>query len=171
MEPGRPTTVQYYKYPDALHWRHDMVWLGEDSHGTWLGAPAGSTVQRGHEPPRSWPEPFVQLIPAEGWYTVLGNTPSSKYAVYVDIITSPTWVSRDRVEMIDVDLDVVRDWNGSVSLLDEDEFIEHQETLGYPPWLRDGARTAAAEVTLAVERSREPFGSLHLAWLARLNEL
>jgi hypothetical protein len=32
-----PFTVQFFKYPDRLHWRHDMVRLGEDAHGVWVG--------------------------------------------------------------------------------------------------------------------------------------
>lgn len=163
--PGRPVTVQYFKYPETLHWRHEMQWLGEDDHGVWLGAAAGSTVQRGHEPAIAWERPFVQLIPPDAWFTVLGNDRSSKNEIYVDVVTNTQWVSDDRVEMIDVDLDVIRLWDGTVKLLDEDEFIEHQAQLDYPDWLIAGARTAAAEVVLAAEQHLEPFGSRAQHWL------
>jgi len=171
VDPGSPVTVQYYKFPDTLHWRHDAIMLGADGHGVWLGAPAGATIQRGREAPISWPTPFVQLVPHSGWYTVIGNPRTSTYALYVDITTDPQWVTRDRVEMIDVDLDVVLDWNGHVSLLDEDEFVAHQSALDYPEWLVDRARASAAAVVLAVESGTEPFGTITQRWLERLAKL
>ena len=41
-----PFTVQFYKYPDRLHWRHDMVRLGEDRHGVWVGLRSGGGAGR-----------------------------------------------------------------------------------------------------------------------------
>ena len=40
-----PVTVQYFKYSGERHWRHQMVMLGEDGHGVWLGAPIGAIIQ------------------------------------------------------------------------------------------------------------------------------
>ena len=37
---GSRFTVQFFKSPDRLHWRHDMVRLGEDEHGVWVGPAA-----------------------------------------------------------------------------------------------------------------------------------
>jgi len=47
-----PVTVQYLKYPDRPHWRLDLIQLGEDEYGTWLGGPVPTVAQRGSEPPR-----------------------------------------------------------------------------------------------------------------------
>lgn len=167
---GQPVTVQYYKYPDTPHWRHSMWYLGDDDHGTWLGGPTGTTVQRGAEPAIAWARPFVQLVPPSGWWTLLGNDETSKYAIYVDITTQAVW-DGDVVEMVDIDLDVIRTWDGETRLLDEDEFEDHRITLNYPAWLIDGARTSAAEIMLAAERRAEPFGAASAAWLARIPEL
>ena len=75
------------------------------------------------------------------------------------------------LDAIDIDLDVVRDWHGNVSLLDEDEFVEHQESLAYPDWLVDSARASAAEIVLAAERLTEPFGEAAGPWLVAMNQL
>ena len=56
-------TVQFFKYPDRLHWRHETHRLGEDEHGVWLGASTGAIVQRGAEAPMGLNGPTVQLIP------------------------------------------------------------------------------------------------------------
>jgi protein associated with RNAse G/E len=171
LNAGDPVTVQYFKYPESLHWRHDLRWLGTDDLGIWLGGAAGTTVQRGHEPEMAWPRPFVQLIPSEGWFSVLGNGRTSRYEYYVDITTAPVWTAPDRVEMVDLDLDVVRDWDGNVAILDEEEFHEHQISLGYPDWLIDRARAVTAQVVLAVEAEAAPFDARSHAWLDRLADL
>ena len=165
-EPGSPVVVQYFKYSGDLHWRHDMVFLGSDDHGVWLGGPAGTTIQRGEEPAKQWPSPFVQLIAPNRWWTLFFNGDySDHYRVYVDVITPATWAAPDRVEMIDLDLDVVLHHNRSVELLDEDEFREHTSAFGYPDAIVDRARMTAAELILAVEAAEEPFASAGQPWL------
>lgn len=166
----RPFTVQFLKYPDRLHWRHDMVLLGEDHHGVWLGAPAGTIVQRGEEPPIPWRHPFVQLVPHLGWFAMIRNLHPVRYELYVDI-TAGAHLDGDRAEMVDLDLDVVRRVDGTVEVLDEDEFLVHRQTLGYPDWMADRARATAAEVAVAVELRREPFASAGDPWIAALEGL
>ena len=162
-------TVQYFKYPNDLHWRHELVMLGEDEHGVWLGGPIGSTVQRGGEPVKKWPVPFVQLVSPEKWWTLIYNGEGAhKYRIYVDIITEPCWVSDSRVEMIDIDLDVVLNMDGLVRVLDGDEFEDHLVRLQYPPSLVDGARIATAEVAHKLEAGQEPFAQAGAAWLTQV---
>lgn len=57
--------------------------------------------------------------------------------------------------MVDLDLDVVRRFDGSAEILDEDEFAEHQVRYGYPP---EGSRG-----TTEPNRTRhdEPSGAGH----------
>jgi len=161
-------TVQFFKYPNRLHWRHDMSRLGKDRHGVWLGAPAGSTVQRGTEPPKQLDRPFVQLIPPAAFWSLIYNGENDKYPSYIDIATPAEWVNEHRVEMIDVDLDVVRRRDGSVAVLDEDEFLDHRTRFDYPDWLVDRARTATAELVLKLEAREEPFGTTPQHWLEQL---
>lgn len=144
-----------------------MAYLGEDGHGLWLGGPAGTTIQRGHEPAKQWPSPFVQLVaPGQGWTMFFNGDYSDDFRIYVDVITSADWVSPHRVEMVDLDLDVVLRHSGDVELLDEDEFLEHSQLFAYPDSLIDRARTTAAELMLKVAARTEPFGTDGEAWLA-----
>ncbi len=161
-------TLQFYKYPRSLHWRHDLVLLGEDEHGTWLGAPPGTVIQRAEESPMSWKRPFVQLIqPGHPWIPIW-NVEPDKTEIYVDITTVPTRPAPDRYETIDVDLDVVRLVDGTVMVLDEDEFEEHRISLDYPAWLVDQARATTAAVAVAIEIGTAPFDGAHLPWFERL---
>lgn len=167
----RPVTLQFYKYPDTPHWRHDMLYLGEDEHGIWLGAPMGTVIQRGAEEPMTWNRPFVQLIhPGKPWIPIW-NVDPDRTAIYVDITTVPTQPLPDRFEVVDIDLDVVRRVDGSIEILDEDEFAKHSVTLGYPAWIVDQARAATAEVAVAIELGRPPFGGSHLPWFERLRQI
>ncbi len=161
-------TLQFYKYPRSLHWRHDMVLLGEDEHGTWLGAPIGTVIQRGEESPMGWKHPFVQLIQRGQPWIPIWNVEPEKTEIYVDITTVPTRPAPDRYEAIDLDLDVVRLVDGTIMILDEDEFDEHRVSLGYPDWLVDQARSTTAAVAVAIERGTAPFDGAHLRWFERL---
>lgn len=163
-----PVTLQFYKYPDTPHWRHDMIYLGNDHHGIWLGAPLGTVIQRGQEDPMTWNRPFVQLIqPGRPWIPIFNLEPD-RTAIYVDITTVPTRPENDRFEAIDIDLDVVQLVDGSIQVLDEDEFAEHQTSLAYPQWMIDQARTSTAEVAVAIEVGKAPFDGSHLPWFKRL---
>lgn len=167
--PGEPIVVQYFKYSGDLHWRHDMVYLGRDEHGDWLGGPAGTVIQRGLEPEKRWPYPFVQLIPAGLWWSLHFNGNHSKqFRVYVDVAMPARWVAPSRVEMVDLDLDVVVRHNGEVAILDEDEFVEHIGRYSYPDSLVDRARMTAAELAMALERGDEPFATAGEPWLAKV---
>ena len=164
------TTVQYFKYPETPHWRHEMVQLGADEFGVWLGAGVGAEIQKGAEAPRTMTYPFVQLISPESWWTLIYNGDGHpRLSHYVDIVTPAVWVDESLVTMIDVDLDVVMEHSG-LRIDDEDEFLEHQKTLGYPPWLIDRTRVAAAEVFLAMEAEDAPFFGPSEYWLNRLIE-
>lgn len=167
----RPVTVQYLKYPDRPHWRLDLVHLGDDEYGTWLGGPVPTVVQRGAESPIVFEVPFVQLIPRQSWWALLVNDPWYKIDLYVDIATPARWEAPGRVTLIDLDLDVVRRRNGAVEILDEDEFLDHQVRFAYPPELIQEALTAATEVRRAIEAQREPFGRAGESWLAKLEAL
>jgi len=145
-----------------------MERLGEDVHGVWLWARAGTELRRGSEPPIEAKHGFVKVITVGQWWTGIWNagTPTDGRSIrtYVDVITPAVW-DGDTVCMVDLDLDVVRRSDGSVEVDDEDEFEEHKVAFGYPEHVVDRARTEAAQLVLAVEQGREPFGAVGDRWL------
>lgn len=158
-------TVQYYKYPRTLHWRHELFRLGEDEHGVWLGGETGTVVQRGTEPALQLNRPIAQLITPGDWWSAIFNGGDHELDAYVDIVTVARWPAPDRVEMIDLDLDVVRLRDGTIYIDDEDEFEEHRARFGYPPKMVDSARAAAARLVLTLERDHAPFDGTAERWL------
>lgn len=161
--------VQYRKYDGSLHWRHETHLLGEDEHGIWLAAPTGSTVQRGSEPAKQLPWKYVQLIHPDAWWTAIFNNGSGKYEVYIDITTPAKWVDERTVEMVDLDLDVVRRVDGTTDLLDEDEFAEHTRVFAYPDDLVERTLAAATAVKASLDAGAEPFVSVKDHWLALID--
>jgi uncharacterized protein len=163
---GRDVRVVYTKYDGSLHWHQVMQYLGEDEHGIWLGGRAGSTTQRGDEPPIVLKQAFVGLIPEDQWWTATFNGDPAKTEIYCDIGTPARWPNPALVTMVDLDLDVLRvRADQRVIVVDEDEFAEHQLRYGYPPDVISEAERAAAWLLDAISAKAEPFGAAYLSWL------
>ncbi|MGN6161747.1 MAG: DUF402 domain-containing protein [Marmoricola sp.] len=159
------------KWPDGAHWEFDARWLGADSVGIWLGVPEGTWLSR---PTRGFHAAcdHVVLVPHNDWWlaTFYDDDPRRPVDTYVDITTAATWTD-EAVTCVDLDLDVVRRTDGSVFLDDEDEFEEHQRTLGYPAEIIAGARESAAWVTRMIEADEVPFNRAVAArWIAKLRQ-
>ena len=166
---GRDVRLVFTKYDGSLHWHQTMQYLGEDEHGIWLGARAGSTAQRGSEPPVRYRAPSVQLIADGQWWTAVFNDPPARAEVYCDISTPSRWTNSDEVTMVDLDLDVVRRRSdGDAYIEDEDEFAEHQIRYRYPPDVISHAEHAAQLLLAAVSARAEPFWFASEAWLDKV---
>ncbi len=161
-----PVTVQFFKYPRSLHWGMETLWLGEDRWGVWLAAPKGARRWLGEAERSVTSEKRVLCVPHAGWWVLSHNGPGPSLSHFIDIATSARW-GTGRVEMIDLDLDVVVHQDGTVAIDDEDEFLSHQVQLGYPQELIEKARRMADQVFAAVSRRDEPFFDVAGEWLTR----
>lgn len=171
MADPEPVRLGFTKWDGAAHWQADVMRLGEDEHGVWLGAPAGCVFTRPGMTtvtrvaltcllPRD--QPF-----AATFYDEPGAGARRDMLVYVDVTTVPLW--RDgTLELVDLDLDVIRLRDGSVLLDDEDEFEQHRVELGYPEALVALARASAADLLRQVAAYEEPFGTASERWLAHV---
>jgi hypothetical protein len=163
---GRDVRVVYTKYDGSLHWHHTMRYLGEDEHGSWLGAAGGLVTRRGDEPEVVIAEPQVLLFPRDAWWTANFNAAPASLDIYCDICTPPRWPDPGEVTMADLDLDVLRRRaDQHVALVDGDEFAEHQVKYGYPAEVITRAEAAAGWLYTAITGGAEPFASAYRAWL------
>jgi hypothetical protein len=146
--------LRYTKWGGKKHWNFRTEPLGSDRYGWWYGCPAGIPMRRGLEEPIVVDYDFIVLAPAAGGWVGSWNGPANReIEVYI--------------EAVDLDLDVVRLRDGSVRLLDEDEFEEHQILYGYPADVIAQARATANGLMEMVAARREPFGEVGDSWLAR----
>ncbi|WP_433377436.1 DUF402 domain-containing protein [Actinoplanes sp. CA-142083] len=158
--------MRYTKWGGKGHWRFPAEALGNDEFGWWYGSRAGTPLRRGAEEPVIVWHDFVVLVPAAGrWIASWNSVENTEVEVYVDVTDRPVRTS-ERIEAVDLDLDVVRFRDGSVRLLDEDEFEEHQVLYGYPAEEIAQALATADELMAMVAERREPFGRVGDAWLA-----
>ena len=138
--------VRFTKWGGKRHHGADLVYLGADEHGDWLGDPIGNQWAGG-------PKSFVSitdnvlLVPRGRGTTAMFYTehPEQAFELYVDITTPPVWHG-DLVTAVDLDLDVIRRFDGSWYVDDEDEFAEHQVAYGYPPRVVSAAEAECARV-------------------------
>lgn len=143
--------------------------LGRDAYGTWLGLPAPTpyTNPRG---PGVWEHNVVTLIPPEDWWmaSFYDQRHPKGIELYIDVITPATWTEDGRLQAVDLDLDVVRRFDGDVYLKDSDEFEERRLEMGYPDDVVERARDTANKLLKAVEGREEPFETVGPKWLAEL---
>jgi protein associated with RNAse G/E len=160
--------VEYRKYDGRPHRSYPAIRLGEDEHGTWLGVPGGDFIEVNGAAGFKYADPYVLLVPEHAWWTAMFNAPPRKTEVYCDVATPAIWAD-DRVQLVDLDLDVRRRREGAVvELLDEDEFAEHSARFGYPPDVADHAWAAAHFLLDALHDGAEPFAGGYHVWLDRV---
>ena len=87
-----------------------------------------------------------------------------RHSIYINIGTPPEW-DGDRVTQIDLDLDVVMNLDGSVEVVDEDEFADHQVRFEYPRELIASTRAATEVAVQLLESGVEPFFEVAQRWL------
>jgi uncharacterized protein len=157
--------MRFTKWGGRRHWEFVLEPLGEDEHGWWLGGRTGMTVRRGLEAPLVQPHDFVSLVPARDWWVASFNgAGETEIDVYVDVTTAPVR-SACVVEAVDLDLDVVRLRDGSVRVLDEDEFADHQVRYRYPAEVVDRARASCDDLVRRITAGEEPFVRVAAGWL------
>jgi len=167
---SRRITINYRKYDGSLHWHTELTYLGEDEHGVWLGSPPGGQWRRADGPWVPVDRDRLLVVPRDRWWTARFNNDLNYHtAIYADVTMVPVWLSADELDIVDLDLDVVRaTGTGEVRLLDEDEFAEHQIRYGYPQEVIDAARASAKWLIAAMTAGDEPFGSVPAVYRARL---
>ncbi len=162
-------TVQFLKYPDIRHWGFEAHRLGEDEWGHWIGVPAGTSSWKGEGPLRPTEGDAVFCVPRGEWWHLHYNGDSHhRYSHFVDIVTPPVWVSENRYEMVDLDLDVAVHLDGTIEVQDEDEFEIHQLRYGYTEEMVGTALSETRRIVDLLERRSEPFFEVAGHWLDTL---
>lgn len=164
---ARQVRVAMEKWGDRRHWTMDVWLVGSDEVGDWLFVPAGTRM---HRPGAEYVAPTDQvlLVPTTGdsaaraWVATF-HTPAGPLDTYVDITTPPRW-DGDVLRCVDLDLDVIREHDGRCWIDDEDEFAEHQVSLGYPAEVIDLARASADRLLAEVRDRTAPFDGRQHRW-------
>lgn len=150
------------KYDGSLHYRY-LVSVVQDTPdlimvycrpGTPILSYRGHLVAGRHTLGLFWPNrPYnLHVNWAADW---------RPHSYYINIATPATW-DADALHFIDLDLDVIWKFDGTLILDDEDEFLLHKDRFGYPPALVEESWRSRDEVTQAIAQAIYPFdGSLY----------
>ena len=162
--------VQARKWPDRLHYTYEARVLGEDAHGHWFGVPRGTPWRRPDTREGLSRQVEVLLAPARGWWLAAWQGHPSTSDLYVHVTTPPDY-GNGRLTCFDLDLDVLRWRDGSVTLVDAGEFEDHRVRFRYPREVVTEATTAAAWLQKAVAERCPPFDHTGDVWLSRFDQL
>lgn len=154
------------KWPDTPHYGHPAWILGEDDLGVWCEVRAGLPWHRGETLLGPGQFDAVVLVSQTGfiaWFWPEGGD----LDLYVDIVTN-IQRSESAITAVDLDLDVTRRRDdGTVELVDQDEFALHQVELQYPHAEIEHAERVAALVLEMARRGEAPFDGVATAtWRA-----
>lgn len=110
--------------------------------GIWLEAPDG----------------LLELYFRTRWYTVYHICEQNSFynTMYVHI-SMPAVLTAHILEWVDLDLDYRVHLDGSIELLDEDEFEYNSQTLEYPAHIVTSAKAACSEIEHLYRQNAFPF--------------
>jgi hypothetical protein len=139
--------------------------LGTDGHGTWLFTPKGS-VFRAELDGRTTtcavgrPEPpgldVVHLVPATGWWFAVWTDDGERRRLAIDICR-PCRRDGDEWSFVDLELDLLQDGDGPLTLVDEDEFDAAVAAGIISAAEQSHAWTAVTELEARVHDGEPPF--------------
>ena len=159
----------FCKYDGRPHRLLEAINLGEDEHGLWTGSLPGTRAQRADGTWVTIDHHRVRLFPRGQWWSALFNDEPHATAIYCDI-TMPPEFGVNSVTAVDLDLDVRLLRNGTVRVMDEDEFELHQLHYAYPAQVIATAQATcnwiAANIAVA-----EPFTTTYKTYLTKLKSL
>lgn len=152
-------TIEARKYNHAVHYRMDAALAADDGACLHLRGQPDDMI---HHLTRGWSRPRNRLCDLyfwrDRWYNVYVNfTPQGVFTHFYCNIGLPPQISGTTVSFVDLDLDVVMRADGSVEVLDTDEFKQHTAEFGYPPDVQHRAREAVLDVLVHWRARRPPF--------------
>jgi protein associated with RNAse G/E len=159
----------FCKYDGRPHRLLEHIHLGEDEFGLWVGSQPGNRAQRADGRWVTVDHHRVRLFPRGHWWSALFNDEPHTTRIYCDI-TMPAEFGVDSVTVVDLDLDVRLLRDGTVRVMDEDEFEVHRLMYAYPPQVVATAR-ATCDWVVANITTAEPFQTVYHTYLDQLRAL
>lgn len=150
--------VHTFKYDGSPHYSY-RVELVERTEDLWVlkGEYGRTLIHHTRGETYVIPNQSVEFVwPGRPYMVAVDVTSGKADRFYCNVILPPTFAD-DRIEWVDLDLDLVVAADLSWELVDEDEFLAHQDRFGYPPEVVALARQAAADLIKMVEARAFPF--------------
>jgi len=148
------------KYDGSLRDESDALVVAQNEETIVLLQRQG-TLEYSHRKQR-WetvPDGLLLIFFTNRWYNVwhIADQRSHFNRIYANIALPARWIDDTTLEWIDLDLDIRVHMDGSIVLLDEDEFLENQHRMGYPSAVVAQAQAAAQEALALCAQALYPF--------------
>ncbi|OGO51671.1 MAG: hypothetical protein A2148_09905 [Chloroflexi bacterium RBG_16_68_14] len=155
---GRRIRVCSTKYDGSPHWEFDSWFVLKEGSLLITQEFAGHEYQTWNGP---WTTPYHTRnhFWSDRWYNVIRcELPQGGglHSWYCNIAT-PAQFDGETIRYVDLDLDVIVPAQGEPQVLDEDDFLENSERMGYPPEVIAQARRAVQELLSLARDGRLPF--------------
>jgi protein associated with RNAse G/E len=147
------------KYDGALRDEYAAYLVSESPEALVVYAPVG-TMGFDHRK-GAWsqaPDGVLELYFKAKWYAVwhICEQNSFQNLIYAHI-AMPAVLTGDTLAWVDLDLDYRVHLDESIELLDEDEFAQNSQILGYPPHVMTAVSAACHEVEQLYQQRAYPF--------------
>jgi protein associated with RNAse G/E len=158
---GRPTPVVATKYDGGLRARWPAWFVAQKGELYVVAQRPGDLVwspERPGEEPRPWPLQWYAdgYLWTDRYYNVSRVRRDGRIWYYTNIAT-PVEFDGAGFSYVDLDLDVAWYTDEDPRVLDEDEFLAHSRSMGYPPSVVGHARAAVDEVLELIRQRAFPF--------------
>jgi protein associated with RNAse G/E len=154
---GRRIHVCSTKYDGSPHWEYDSWFVSE-------AGPLLVTQDFAGQPYQTWKGPHTEPYDVRNhfwtdrWFNVMRcDHPGGGLDLWYCNVTTPAQFDGETVRYVDLDLDVVLRADGTIEVLDEDEFLDNGRRMAYPLDVIDQARAAVDELLSLARKRAFPF--------------
>jgi len=168
---GETVQIRSYKHDGSLHrtWDKTTVLYCDDNH--MIGGNYRTLVtEKTGEKWRTKGSAIVYFS-AHHWFNVVALITKVGVEYYCNL-ASPASLKNKMLDYVDYDLDIVVRADGTLQILDGDEFEQHEEAMGYPASLISLVEVATEELLQWIKEQRELFAPQKLVeWMAQFESL
>ncbi len=155
----RKIKIVSQKYNGALRDEYESYLYAEDETMLMVASPPGTPYY--YHKKQAWfaaEDGLLELYFKHKWYNVwhICEQNSRINHIYANI-AMPATLQANVLTWIDLDLDLRVHLDGSLELLDEDEFVENSALFAYPPAVIAQARAAVDELSACYRQQCFPF--------------
>ncbi len=154
--------IEARKYDQRLHYRMPVRLIEDDGERLWFHAPPGTPIEhftRGEK--QATQRASDMFFWRAHWYNIFVNRePGGALQYFYCNVGLPPVVHDTTLSFVDLDLDVEIYPDGSLRVVDVDEFLAHSLEFGYPPDVRRAACAAVLDVVILWQARRPPFDQL-----------
>ncbi len=156
LSTGMTVSIHSYKHNKKLHrvWKKSMV-LYQDQHLLVTGNNRTKVIECDG---RSWhtKEPAICYFYTDLWFNIIGMLKKDGIYFYCNL-SSPYLYDGEAVKYIDYDLDIKVFPDGSYVLLDEKEYLTHQDQMCYSEEIHDIIQQQIGILRERIEKKEKPF--------------